>query len=135
MMEDVVRLTRIVAHEGEGVRLGIHGEERRLSQRRGIRHADRCEGQVRRDIERRQRLAETYPRCEYGHPNGRKRVVAPALDRGPNRQLHPTPSFQLGRANDPSHTVPPRTATLQLRCTLDWRAAYWAACTSNTSGT
>src|SRR6266851_4722955 len=30
---------------------------------------------------------------------------------------------------------PPRTATLQLRCTLDRKVAYWAACTSNTSGT
>ena len=35
----------------------------------------------------------------------------------------------------PPHAAPPRTASLRLRCTLERKAAYWAACTSNTSGT
>ena len=126
----------IVAHEGERLGLGVHGEKRRLLRRGGVGRADRREGQIGLDIKGWKRFAEADPGGEYGRPHDRKRVLAPALDRGPNRRLHPTPSFQLANENERLTARGPHDrGRCTLRCTLERRAAYWAACTSTTSGT
>ena len=83
-MRQIVGLARVVAHERQSSRLGVHGEKRRLVRRRGARRADRRERQIGRDIDGRQRLAQAHACGDHGGPRRRKCITTPAFDRGPD---------------------------------------------------
>ena len=132
---DVVRLVGRRRQEGQRLRLGIHGDQRHLVGRGGLGVADRREGQIGGGIEGGQRLAEADAGCEYGGPHHRKRILSPAIRSRAesNNAFHTLVSF--AQTNGPSHAAPTTTPLQPLRCTLERKAAYWAACTSTTSGT
>jgi hypothetical protein len=83
-MEDVVRLVGRRRQEGQRLRLGIHGNRRHIVGRGGLGLADRREREKGGGIEGGQRLTEADAGCEYGGPYHRKRILSPAIDRGPN---------------------------------------------------
>ena len=82
-MRPVVGFAHFMAHEGERRGLGVHDDERRLLLGRGARRTDRCERQVRRDVDVGQGLAEPDTGGGHGSPGCRKSITAPAFDRGP----------------------------------------------------
>src|SRR5437899_134861 len=133
-MEDIVRLARLVTNEDKRFGHAVGDEKGGLRRHRRTGRAYRRKRHVRRDIDGWERFAEANPDRQHGHPGGRKRKFASALDRGPNRKTHPTPLVCMGRTNDPPPTAPPPAGRdTALRFTLERQTAYCAACTSTTS--
>ena len=113
-----------------GIGMQRRGERR---QRAGGGLSERIEAQESGGVDVGKRLAQTDPGEENRRPGSGKGVFAPAIDCRLNRKPHA--SLSLTKTNDPGARPGAATLRSNRRWTLDWRAAYWTACTSTTSGT
>ena len=133
-MEDVVGLAHIVAHEGENSGSASMARNAGCSGDAALAGATGGKDRYGATSSDGNGSLSPTPDANTATQTAGNAYCRPRSSAGQTDDFIPHSSFHSA-AQTTFARGPPRTATLQLRCTLDREAAYWAACTSTTSGT